>query len=176
LRHFYDAYGTNLWTTEGFRDAYNIRAHWWANDLLGIDQGPIVLMLENYRTGSTWSRMMASPTIQRGLERAGFTAPPPERLEAKPLGADRLELSWQDESAYETGFRVESSTNNMDFTLVAEVGAHTTRVSLPARPGESRFFRVRTVSAAGLSGYRETVALGPASVASLKPGSDLVNR
>jgi hypothetical protein len=94
LRHFYDAYSANLWTTEGFRDAYNVRAHWFARDLVGIDQGPIVLMLENHRTGSTWSRMLASPVIQRGLERAGFTTPPPNWLAGKPLGADRADLSW----------------------------------------------------------------------------------
>jgi hypothetical protein len=172
LRHLYDTYGTNLWTTEGFRDAYNIRAHWFARDLLGIDQGPMVVMLENYRTGSTWSRMMSSPTIQRGLERAGFTAPPPDRLAATQMGAGRVELSWHDKSPYKTGFRIESSTNNKDFELAAEVGADATRVSLPASPGETHYFRVRTLSPAGLSGYRETVSLSLASFDSQKtPGA-----
>jgi hypothetical protein len=176
LRHLYEAYGTNLWTTEGFRDAYNIRAHWFARDLLGIDQGPIVVMLENYRTGSTWSRMLASPTIQRGLERAGFTAPPPDRVEATPLGTDRVELSWRDRSPYNTGFRVESSTNNLDFELAAEVGADATRVSVPASPGKTHYFRVRTLSAAGLSGYRETVTLSPASLDGQKTPVALARR
>jgi hypothetical protein len=159
LRHLYDTYGTNLWTTEGFRDSYNIRAHWFAKDLLGIDQGPMVVMLENYRTGSTWARMMASPTIQRGLERAGFTAPPPDLVEAAQSGPDRVELSWRDKSPYNTGFLVECSTNNVDFELAAKVGADATRVSLTAEPGQTHYFRVRTLSAAGLSGYRKTVAL-----------------
>jgi hypothetical protein len=168
LRHFYDTYNAALWTTEGFRDAYNVRAHWFAPDLVGIDQGPNVLMLENYRTGSTWSRMLASPVIQRGLERAGFTAPPPDRLTVKPLGSDRVELSWHDESSYETGFRVEASTDNTNFTLAAEVGANATRVSLPAAAGHNYFFRVRTVSAAGVSGYRETVTFSPGVLANLR--------
>jgi len=98
LRHFYDSYRTNLWTTEGFRDAYNVRAGWWGSDVIGIDQGPIVLMAENYRTGSTWSRMLNSPIIQRGLERAGFTAPPPDRLKARVIGPTEVELSWRDNS------------------------------------------------------------------------------
>jgi hypothetical protein len=164
LRHLYNTYGTNLWTTEGFRDAYNVRAHWFAKDLLGIDQGPMVVMLENYRTGSTWSRMMASPIIQRGLERAGFTAPPPDRVEATPLGSEMVQLSWHDVSPYTTGFRIESSINNRDFELAAEVGADATRVCLRRAPGETHYFRVRTVSAAGLSGYRKTVAVSPASL------------
>ena len=173
LRHLYDTYGTNLWTTEGFRDAFNVRAHWFASDLLGIDQGPIVVMLENYRSGSTWARMMASPIIQRGLKRAGFTAPPPDRLAANRVGVDRVELSWHDQSDYETGFRIESSANNKDFALAAEVGPHTTHVSLPATPGEHHFFRVRTLSGAGLSGYRETTTMGSAALASLKHVGEL---
>jgi hypothetical protein len=176
LRHMYDTYGTNLWTTEGFRDAYNIRAHWFAKDLLGIDQGPMVVMLENYRSGSTWSRMLAHPTIQRGLERAGFTAPPPDRVAATLEGADKVSLSWRDESAYETGFRIEYSTNNVDFTLAAEVAAHTTHVSIQSNQCAHRFFRVRTRSAAGLSGHRETVALSPPPMASLQTAGAVETR
>ena len=43
-------------------------------DVLGIDQGPMVLMIENHRTGATWRRMMSHPVVQRGLRRAGFAA------------------------------------------------------------------------------------------------------
>ena len=165
LHHFYDAYMPELWTTEGFRDAYNIRAKWWARDAIGIDQGPIVLMLENYRSSSTWDRMLNSPIIQRGLERAGFTAPPPDQLRAKMLGECQVELSWHDLADYETGFRVESSTNGLDFGLAGQLGANVTQVSLPVSPGRLYYFRVRTTSAAGLSGYRETVMAGLTTLA-----------
>ena len=172
LRHLYDTYHADLWTTEGFRDAYNVRAHWFAHDLIGIDQGPIVLMLENYRTGSTWARMLASPVIQRGLARAGFTAAPPDRLQARSLGADRVELSWHDESAYETGFQVESSPDDKDFSVATQVKADITQALLPVSPGRNYFFRVRTLSPAGLSGCRETLAFSPGSLVSLKqPGA-----
>lgn len=72
LRHFYDAHRERLWTPYGFRDAFNLTANWWDPDVLGIDQGPILLMAENYRTGRVWQRMMRNETIRRGLERAGF--------------------------------------------------------------------------------------------------------
>lgn len=167
LRHFYDSYRTNLWTTEGFRDAYNVRAGWWGSDVIGIDQGPIVLMAENYRTGSTWSRMLNSPIIQRGLERAGFTAPPPDRLKARVIGPTEVELSWHDNSAYETGFEVEFSTNRVNFSKVATVGPDITKAKISIPTGGEYQFRLRTISPAGVSGFRETVDVNAPSVANL---------
>jgi hypothetical protein len=72
LRYFYSHFRPRIWTAYGFRDAFNLGAQWWDSDELGIDQGPIVLMIENYRTRRPWQRFMAGPEIQRGLQRAGF--------------------------------------------------------------------------------------------------------
>jgi hypothetical protein len=72
LRYFYDTYRPRIWTAYGFRDAFNLGAQWFASDELGIDQGPIVLMIENYRTQRVWRRFMQSEIVQRGLQRAGF--------------------------------------------------------------------------------------------------------
>jgi len=46
---------------------------WVDGDYLGIDQGAIVVMMENWRTGLVWSTMQRNPHIRRGLQRAGFT-------------------------------------------------------------------------------------------------------
>jgi hypothetical protein len=166
LRHIYEAYGTNLWTTEGFRDAYNIRANWWDSDAIGIDQGPIVIMAENFRSGSTWTRMLGSSVIQRGLQRAGFTPPPPDRLKAKALSADQIELTWRDNSAYETGFQIEKSTDNVSFVIAATTAPNTTRAVLAVKPGPTYYWRVRTIGPAGVSGYRETVPINGTTLAS----------
>jgi hypothetical protein len=72
LRHMYTTYRTQLWGPYGFRDAFNPSKKWFATDYLGIDQGPIVLMIENYRTGRVWDVFMQHEAIQRGLQRAGF--------------------------------------------------------------------------------------------------------
>jgi len=72
LRYFYQLYRPNIWTAYGFRDAFNLGAHWVAQDELGIDQGPIVIMIENYRTQRVWRRFMQNEIVQRGLQRAGF--------------------------------------------------------------------------------------------------------
>lgn len=77
LRAMYDRFRTKLWTGYGFRDAFNLEANWWGPHVIGIDQGPILLMAENLRSGRVWQRFMRNPEIQRGLEAAGFTATHP---------------------------------------------------------------------------------------------------
>jgi hypothetical protein len=81
LRHMYAAYRTQIWGPYGFKDAFNPSQKWFATDYLGIDQGPIVLMIENYRTGRIWHEFMQHPAIQRGLARAGFLP----RIEAQTV-------------------------------------------------------------------------------------------
>ncbi|MNS56396.1 hypothetical protein D3C72_892530 [compost metagenome] len=77
-----------LWSPQGFADAFNPSfdptkpSGWVASDRLGIDQGPIVLMTENYRSDFVWDVMKRDPDLRRGLQRAGFTGgwldqPPP---------------------------------------------------------------------------------------------------
>ena len=83
-----EKYGDNLFTTYGFLDSFNptfdtdikpqhgriVRGvGWFDTDFLGIDQGPIIAMIENYRTGVVWRVMRTNPHIIRGLKRAGFT-------------------------------------------------------------------------------------------------------
>ena len=72
LRHLYDQFLTNIWCCYGFRDAFNLTARWWDPDVIGIDQGPILIMAENYRTGRVWRQFMTAPEIRRGLRAAGF--------------------------------------------------------------------------------------------------------
>jgi hypothetical protein len=71
-RHFYDAYGATLWAFNGFKDAFHPGLGWTASDHLAIDQGPIVLMIENTRSGLLWRHFMANPEIQPMLTALGF--------------------------------------------------------------------------------------------------------
>ncbi|HEY5807413.1 MAG TPA: glucoamylase family protein [Povalibacter sp.] len=89
IRAFRARFGENLYQRYGFLDSVNpsftyndvpLRhgrivpgIGWIANDYLGIDQGPIVAMIENYRSEVIWKTMQRNPHIRRGLERAGFT-------------------------------------------------------------------------------------------------------
>src|SRR5258706_10230522 len=64
---------TELWGPFRFKDAYNLNNGWWDTDVIGIDQGPIVIMLENYRTAAVWKRMMQNPYLLNALTLAQFT-------------------------------------------------------------------------------------------------------
>jgi len=73
LRHFYFLLGDRLWGNYGFYDAFNVTENWWANSYIAIDQGPVIVMIENYRTGLLWDLFMSAPEVQSGLTKLGFT-------------------------------------------------------------------------------------------------------
>lgn len=73
IRHFYYILGDRLWGEYGFYDAFNATAGWWGTSYLAIDQGPIVCMIENYRTGLLWNLFMSAPEVTAGLDKLGFT-------------------------------------------------------------------------------------------------------
>ncbi len=73
LKFFYYTVGDRLWGSYGFYDAFNLTEGWTANSYLAIDQGPIIVMIENYRTGLLWDLFMSAPEIQTGMETLGFS-------------------------------------------------------------------------------------------------------
>jgi hypothetical protein len=75
LRHFLAVHGTRLWKDYGFVDAFCERHDWFAQTFLAIDQGPIVVMMENHRTGLLWQLFMSVPEVQAGLRSLGFSSP-----------------------------------------------------------------------------------------------------
>ena len=75
LRHFYYDLGDKIWSKYGFVDGFSIHHNWYAKSHLAIDQGPIIVMIENYRTGLIWKLFMNIPDIQNGLRKLGFTSP-----------------------------------------------------------------------------------------------------
>ena len=73
IRHFYYMLGDRLWGEYGFYDAFNITEEWVASSYLAIDQGPIICMIENYRSGLLWELFMSAPEIQNGLKKLNFS-------------------------------------------------------------------------------------------------------
>lgn len=73
LRYFYEELGDKLWGEYGFYDAFSQEVGWYSKNYLAIDQGPIVAMIENYRTGLLWELFMANHEIKTGLDKLGFS-------------------------------------------------------------------------------------------------------
>lgn len=74
LRFFYYKLGDKLWGEHGFIDAFNLSAAWFDTGMnIAIDQGPIIVMIENHRTGLPWQLFMSDADVQRGLTTLGFT-------------------------------------------------------------------------------------------------------
>ncbi len=73
MRTFYNEYGDRLLGKYGFYDAFSPEYNWFPRINLANNQGPIVIMIENYRSCLLWDLFMSAPEIQNGLTRLGFT-------------------------------------------------------------------------------------------------------
>lgn len=73
IRKFYYILGNRLWGDYGYYDAFDVTASWWATSYIAIDEGPIVGMIENYRTHLLWDLFMSCPEIRQGLIKLGFS-------------------------------------------------------------------------------------------------------
>ena len=71
LQHFFSL-GSKLSGKYGFVDAFNPTTGWYSDQHLAIDQGPIIVMIENHRTGLLWRLFMSCPEIGAGLRLLGF--------------------------------------------------------------------------------------------------------
>lgn len=72
LHYYYYILGEKLFGEYGFYDAFNLQDEWYSSSYLAIDQGPIIIMIENYRTGLLWNLFMRNDDVQTGLLRLGF--------------------------------------------------------------------------------------------------------
>lgn len=75
LRFFYYKLGDKLWGEYGFADAFSLHELWFASSTLAIDQGPIVIMIENARSRLVWDLFLKNAEIKGGLRALGFSAP-----------------------------------------------------------------------------------------------------
>jgi hypothetical protein len=75
LKFFYYTMGDKLWKDYGFIDAFKLQDLWFATSFLAIDQGPQIIMIENYRSGLLWNLFTSAPEVKAGMKKLGFTAP-----------------------------------------------------------------------------------------------------
>ena len=75
LKFFYYVLGDKIWGEYGFKDAFSLHNPWFAGSYLAIDQGPIIVMMENYRSGLLWNLFTSCPEVKAGMLSLGFNAP-----------------------------------------------------------------------------------------------------
>lgn len=75
IRFFYYKLGDKLWGEYGFKDSFSMTDPWFASSYLAIDQGPQIVMIENYRSGLIWKLFMSCPEVKTGLRKLGFQSP-----------------------------------------------------------------------------------------------------
>ncbi len=72
MEFFYYTLGDKIWKEYGFVDAFNLSETWFASSHLAIDQGPIIIMMENYKSGLLWQHFMKDKDIMQGLKKLEF--------------------------------------------------------------------------------------------------------
>lgn len=75
MRHWYETFGDKLFGEYGFYDAFSETEDWFPQRYLAIDQGPIVVMIENHRSGLLWDLFMSCPEVKEGLRKLGMESP-----------------------------------------------------------------------------------------------------
>ena len=75
LKFFYYKLGDRIFKEYGFTDAFSLTEPWFAKSYLAIDQGPIIIMIENHRSGLLWNLFMSCPEVKTGMKTLGFQSP-----------------------------------------------------------------------------------------------------
>jgi hypothetical protein len=88
LRNIKNRYGNGAWSQYGFVDAFNPLTNWYDHDVIGIDTGITMVMVENARSGFVWETFMRNAETRRGMTRAGFQSTPDLELRDKSAIAD----------------------------------------------------------------------------------------
>ena len=78
LKFFYRQLGDRLWDVFGFRDAFNLQENWFSGIYMGLNQAPMVVMIEDRRTGLVWKNFMSNPEVQSMLKKVEFRVDTPE--------------------------------------------------------------------------------------------------
>jgi hypothetical protein len=72
MRHMYEEQGDKLWGQYGFSNAFNLDRNWFSTDVIAIDQGALILMIENHRTSLVWNAMNQNMALQNAMKAVGF--------------------------------------------------------------------------------------------------------
>ncbi|WP_153798267.1 glucoamylase family protein [Foetidibacter luteolus] len=75
LKNYYRNYGKFLWGNYGFKDAFSLDNNWCSEIFMGLNQAPVTVMIENYRSGLVWNLFMSAPEVQEALRKLANEKP-----------------------------------------------------------------------------------------------------
>ena len=115
LKYFYRERGAEFFGKYGPYDAFNDEVDWVSNSYIGIDQGPIAVMIENYRTGLLWNVVMQDEDVQTGLDKLGFEYQISTRV--NEIAKDDELLVYPNPAGNEVNIALPASFRNQSFSL-----------------------------------------------------------
>ncbi len=92
LKYMFDNYRDKIWGKYGFADSFNLDKNWIASDVIGLDQGAMMLMIENHRSGMIWKYFMKNKSIQNAMKVVGFV---PDKKLSSSLAMIDLSGKWR---------------------------------------------------------------------------------
>ncbi len=149
MRHLYQVYGEYLWGQYGFFDAFNPDENWFANSYLAIDQGPIINMIENYRSGILWSSFMSNPEITPALTAIGFVEDAVSVDEHQPINFDWTVYPAMSDGRI--GIQVKDDRQNVHWTIkvVDALGRNLPFHQNKSMSGDSKYLFVIDIAYSG---------------------------
>jgi len=106
LKFMYSKYKNKLWCEYGFKDSYNLKLNWFSDEVIGIDQGALMIGIENYRSGLVWKYFMKNNFIKSALGKIGF----------KPGTKKVIQPPRPEVKAYKTGTKIKIDGNLNDWS------------------------------------------------------------
>lgn len=131
LKYLFKNYQKEMWGKYGFSDSLNIDRNWFARDAYAINQGPIVLMIENLRTGLIWNLFMKNKYIQKGMSLAGFKKSENFKLNTSKLQVEKAKPCMPHLRPSHDSIRVSETVNpdTIDFNFELGTGPDLTTTS-----------------------------------------------
>jgi hypothetical protein len=143
FKNLYTNYGKNLWDMFGFKDAFNLTQNWFADSYIAIDQGPIIVMVENYRSGLLWENFMANPEIQPMLDSIGFVSDSTTDVNEENIIADEFRLIGNYPNPFNPSTTIMfslPSVENVRLSVYNSLGENVTEISGEFEKGVNKIY------------------------------------
>lgn len=135
LKNYYENY-PHLWGKYGFKDAYNldVTPSWYAQDVIGIDKGITLLMIENYRSGFVWKYFMKNEAVRKGMEEISL------KNEKAVEDLQNVSAKWEDETVRISWEKANDHLQQSDYEYIYIYDQNGKEIAGPISINESKLY------------------------------------